>query len=159
ICGSVLTTWQHHFIDIPTGALLGVLCVWLWPLERRIAMWRTWRVTRDLQRQLLAARYAVAALACAALALAFGGTGLWLFWPAVSLLLVALIYLGFGERGFAMDREGRMGWAARWLLLPYRAAAVVNGWLWTRRLPAVRELWPGVWIGSLARLPAHLVRR
>ena len=34
ICGSVLTTYQHHFIDIPTGALLGVVCVWLWPLER-----------------------------------------------------------------------------------------------------------------------------
>src|SRR5207249_862911 len=28
---SVLTTYQHHFIDIPTGALLGFLCLWLWP--------------------------------------------------------------------------------------------------------------------------------
>ncbi|MBC7942181.1 MAG: inositol phosphorylceramide synthase, partial [Chitinophagaceae bacterium] len=38
ICASVLTTYQHHFIDIPTGALLGVMCVWAWPLERRVAM-------------------------------------------------------------------------------------------------------------------------
>jgi hypothetical protein len=38
ICISVLTTYQHHFIDIPTGALLGVFCVWAWPLERRVSM-------------------------------------------------------------------------------------------------------------------------
>ena len=28
---SVLTTYQHHFIDIPTGALLGLFCLWAWP--------------------------------------------------------------------------------------------------------------------------------
>ena len=31
IGASVLTTWQHHFIDLPTGALLGALCVWAFP--------------------------------------------------------------------------------------------------------------------------------
>jgi PAP2 superfamily protein len=33
VAASVLTTYQHHFIDIPTGVLLGLLCVWLWPTE------------------------------------------------------------------------------------------------------------------------------
>lgn len=28
---SVLTTYQHHVFDVPTGAMLGALCVWLWP--------------------------------------------------------------------------------------------------------------------------------
>ena len=31
VCVSALTTYQHHFIDIPTGLLLGALCVWAWP--------------------------------------------------------------------------------------------------------------------------------
>jgi membrane-associated phospholipid phosphatase len=30
---SVMTTFQHHFIDVPTGFLLGLLCIWLWPRE------------------------------------------------------------------------------------------------------------------------------
>ena len=33
ICASVLTTYQHHFIDIPTGFLLGLVCIWVWPRE------------------------------------------------------------------------------------------------------------------------------
>jgi membrane-associated phospholipid phosphatase len=35
VAASVLTTYQHHFIDIPTGILLGLLCVWMWPAEGR----------------------------------------------------------------------------------------------------------------------------
>ena len=31
VSASVLTTYQHHFIDVPTGFLLGLLCVWMWP--------------------------------------------------------------------------------------------------------------------------------
>src|SRR5262249_6962522 len=30
---SVLTTYQHHFIDIPTGLWLGWFCVWLFPQD------------------------------------------------------------------------------------------------------------------------------
>ena len=31
LIGAALTTWQHHFIDVPTGALLGFFCLWRWP--------------------------------------------------------------------------------------------------------------------------------
>lgn len=127
ICASVLTTWQHHFIDIPTGALLGMLCVWAWPLERRVAVWRHFRITDSARRRQLAARYAAGALALAAAAQALGGTALWLWWPAASLALVALNYLALGERGFQMRRDGRMAWAARWMLAPYLLRARVNG--------------------------------
>ncbi len=149
ICGSVLTTWQHHFIDIPTGALLGVVCVWLWPLERRVALWRAWRWSRDPQRIRLAVAYAAGSGACAALAWAIGGVALWLCWPAASLAVVALNYAGFGARGFAMGRDGRMDWAARWLLGPYRAGAAVNAWCWTRRAAPASALQPGVLLGRI----------
>jgi membrane-associated phospholipid phosphatase len=37
---SVLTTYQHHFFDIPTGALLGFFCLWLWPDPERVTRTR-----------------------------------------------------------------------------------------------------------------------
>jgi protein-tyrosine phosphatase len=149
ICASVLTTWQHHFIDLPTGALLGLVCVWLWPLERVVALPRAWKLARDPQRWMLAGFYAAAALLFLAAALGVRGAALWLGWPAVSLALVALNYAGFGARGFRMDRHGRMHWAARWLLAPYRLSAAANAWLWTRRLPASAEVAPGLRLGRL----------
>ncbi len=159
ICASVLTTWQHHFIDLPTGAALGLLCVWAWPLERRVSMRQAWRLAADPRRRLLALRYAAGALALAGSALALGGTGLWLLWPALSALLVALNYAGFGARGFQMDRQGCMAWPARVLLAPYRLAAQANGRLWTRHGAALHEVLPGVAVGSLSRLQPHGPRR
>ncbi len=154
ICASVLTTWQHHFIDIPTGAALGVLCVWLWPLERVAALPRAWRLAREPRRRVLAGLYGLGATACLGLALVLAGSGyaLWLGWPALSLALVALNYAGLGARGFRMDRRGRMHWSARWLLAPYRLAAALNAWLWTRRLPASVLVAPGLRLGRIPTL-------
>jgi hypothetical protein len=155
ICASVLTTRQHHFIDIPTGALLGLLCVWLWPLGPRLPMARLWRLSRDGKRRALALAYALGGALCLALALLAGARGvsaaLWLAWPAASLALVAACYLGLGARGFAIDCRGRMHWAARWLFAPYRLGAAINAWAWTRRWPPANEIVPGLWLG---RLPA-----
>lgn len=149
ICASVLTTWQHHFVDIPTGALLGLVCVWLWPLERVVSPLRGWRLARDPQRWMLAALYAAAAGALLAAALHLDSFALWLGWPAASLALVAANYAALGERGFQMDASGRMRWAARWLFGPYRCAAAANAWAWTHRSPASVEVLPGLRLGKL----------
>ena len=149
ICASVLTTWQHHFIDIPTGLLLGLICVWLWPLERVVSLPHGWRMARDARRWKLAGLYLIGALGLFAGAIALGGMGLWLAWPAASLGLVALNYAGLGARGFQMDRHGRMRWAARWLLMPYRLGAAINARLWTHRLPAYAEVMPSLWFGRI----------
>jgi protein-tyrosine phosphatase/membrane-associated phospholipid phosphatase len=148
---SVLTTYQHHFIDIPTGALLGFLCIWLWP-DRRPSPLALAHVTHDRRRLLLAGRYAAGAALIGALAFAIGGAGLWLLWPAVSLLLVAASYACFGADGFQKGPDGRMTLAARVLLAPYLIGAFLNSRAWTRRAPLPVPIADGV---ALGRLPGR----
>jgi protein-tyrosine phosphatase len=146
VIASVLTTYQHHFIDIPTGLLLGLLCIWMWPWNggNRLLGWQT---TRDTARRTLAARYAIAAVALAVLAVVINGAALWLLWPTVALLAVAAAYLGFGPTLFAKSDDGCLDWTTRLLLLPYLLGAKMNAYLWTRREVASVEVADGVWLG------------
>ncbi len=147
IAVSVLTTFQHHFIDIPTGALLGLLCLWLWPLNADSPL-RSAGIARDPKRWRLALFYAIGAAMCFAVAM-FGGIALWLCWPGVALLMVALDYALFGAEGFQKDADGRISHGARWLLAPYRLGAWINSRLWTaREAPAVRVA-SRVWLGRM----------
>ncbi|MHA6491790.1 phosphatase PAP2/dual specificity phosphatase family protein [Pseudomonas borbori] len=145
---SVLTTWQHHFIDVPTGVLAGWLCVWLWPHQGRSPLLH-WRLAREPKRWRLAFRYGAGALLLMTLATNLGGTWLWLAWPALSLLLVALNYALFGAEGFQKRADGRLSSAACWLLAPYLAGAWINSRLWTRRHPHAAEIGEGVWLGRI----------
>ncbi|MBL8697755.1 MAG: phosphatase PAP2/dual specificity phosphatase family protein [Alphaproteobacteria bacterium] len=147
---SVLTTYQHHFIDIPTGALLGWLAIWLWPDEGGSPL-GAWNLSREPKRRRLALRYGLGALVLAALASLGGGLALLLLWPALACALVALAYLGLGPGAFQKDVDGRLSLAASWLFAPYLAAASLNAWLWTRRDRAAGLVADGVAIGPLPR--------
>jgi membrane-associated phospholipid phosphatase len=145
---SVLTTYQHHFIDIPTGMLAGFLVAWLWPM-RLPPPWRTAQLARSARRWALALAYGVAATLCGVLGCTVGGAALWLLWPAVSLALVALNYAWLGAGGFQKEADGGMSLAVRWLYAPYLAAAWLNSRLWTRRAPQPVEIAEGVWLGRM----------
>ncbi len=144
---SILTTWQHHFIDIPTGALLGFACMWLWPQDAPSPI-ASIHPTRDSARRRLAVRYASGALVAAAVAFTVGGAGLWLLWGTVALSLVAINYALVGAAGF-QKRDGRLATAAWALLAPYLVAASANVWLRTRRHAPWAHVADGVWIGRL----------
>jgi hypothetical protein len=155
---SVLTTYQHHFIDLPTGALLGWLCVWLWP-NSGISMLKT-RISNDLRnnseralRHQLGMYYLLAAGIIAILAITIQGWGLWLLWVTVSLIMVSAMYLIIGPSGFQKSNAGQMSLAAKWLLFPYLVGAKINSRLWTRNTSSANEIVDGVWIG---RFPSRM---
>lgn len=145
---SVLTTYQHHFIDLPTGAWVGWLSIWLFPEEDDSLLVRAARTT-DSRRRTLALRYFAASALAAAAAMAFGGWGLWLLWPAGSLALIATIYAFLDESAFQKRSDGKLSPAVWWLLAPYLAGAWLNSRWWTRKFPRPDAIVPGLMIGRL----------
>jgi hypothetical protein len=120
---SALTTHQHHFIDVPTGAWAGLLVLAALPEHR----------TAPPQVR-LTLYYLAGALACA-----IGGF-YWhwlLLWPAFALSMVAAAYWSANPKW--------LKWGV--FMLPYTAAAWVNSRCWTRGEPPRCHLADGVWIG------------
>lgn len=145
---SVLTTYQHHFIDLPTGALAGWLCVWLWPDDGRSPV-LTARFSPNPKRLKLTALYGSAALVLGITAFLLGGRWLWLGWPAGSLLLVALNYLAFDAAGFQKRHDGSLSPASYGLFGPYLLGAWLNSRLWTRKHPQPDQIVDNVWLGRI----------
>ncbi|MGJ4856777.1 phosphatase PAP2/dual specificity phosphatase family protein [Labrys sp. La1] len=148
---SVLTTYQHHFFDIPSGALLGLFCLWLWPdsspsLEEE---------SEAGKRRKLATCYGLGALVLAVVGIGIGGWALWLCYPAVSLGLVASNYLWRGAAGFQKRADGSMPLAVRLLFAPYQLGAFLNSRWWTRHEPSAGKVRPGVYLG---RIPSRFDR-
>lgn len=146
ICASTLTTWQHHFIDLPAGALVGVIAFWLFPDPATDGVGKT-VAYRPLGGMRLTRRYLLGAMACIALALQ-GGYWLLLLWPGFALGAVTVAYMGVGPAVFR-KRGGRLSVAAIILLGPYLIGQSLS-WRWyLRRMGApLSEIVPGVFIGA-----------
>lgn len=148
---SVLTTYQHHFVDVVAGAWAGMLCLFLVPDVPAGWNWLRWKA--DLRRCRLAAYYACGA-SCGLL-LTWISVPAWLdwlwAWTAGALALVAALYL-FGSGTHFGKQDGRLPWWVWGLLAPYLLAARLNAWLWTRKLAAHVAIVDGIHLG---RLPRH----
>ncbi|MBX4948061.1 phosphatase PAP2/dual specificity phosphatase family protein [Rhizobium binae] len=153
IGASVLTTWQHHVMDIPTGMLLGLFAAWLFPRDATSPL-ANFTLSRDPKSRRLGIYYlggAVAFLVLAALCIRLTAAALLMLWPAVALVIVAVGYFGAGPQIFLKRADGRTLPASRLLLAPYRLGATINVWLWTRKMPASVVIADGVHLGRFPR--------
>ncbi|MBN3848874.1 MULTISPECIES: phosphatase PAP2 family protein [Burkholderiaceae] len=137
---SVLTTYQHHAIDVPTGAAVGCLALFLFPLRDAAGRLPEAEVRRHRASRKLARRYALAAILVAVIAMVCvpraPGWALVAGWVALALACVAWIYWRGAPGAFQKDARGRFPVFIRWLLAPTIAGAFVNSRLWTFRQPA-----------------------
>ncbi|OAM33112.1 protein phosphatase [Eikenella sp. NML96-A-049] len=174
---SVLTTYQHHFIDVPTGALLGWLVLWAIP-QRGVSPFKR----RDLfvvqpaeqtgylktasckvrlssdkaktspetrSREIKIAMLYLAGAVLSALPALFGGAWLWTLWVSVSLSVVAFAYLTGNAAVLQKQADGKLSAAATVLLLPYLAGVRLNMAYWLRGKAKAARVRDDVLIGSV----------
>jgi membrane-associated phospholipid phosphatase len=149
IGASVLATWQHHVMDIPTGLLLGFFALWAFPADFTPAH-KAFRPTASRKARKLAMLYLAGAVAFMLLTVwlvAASPAALLLLWPSLALVIVAYAYLRAGPSVFQKAADGSISLASRWLLMPYRLGARINIGLWTSRMPASVEIVDGVHLG------------
>ncbi|CAM2178180.1 phosphatase PAP2/dual specificity phosphatase family protein [Burkholderia orbicola] len=137
---SVLTTYQHHAIDVPTGAAVGCLALFLFPLRDAAGRLPGAAASPSAAGRALARRYAFGAALVALVALACvpraPGWALAAGWVALALACVAWAYRRGAPGVFQKDAHGRFPVFVGGLLAPTIAGAFVNSRLWTRRQPA-----------------------
>ena len=173
---SVLTTYQHHFIDVPTGALLGWLVLWAIPqhgvspfrrpfgtqsrlntskasfceVKTNAAGFREAKTSPETRsREIKIAILYLAGAALSALPALFGGVWLWMLWVSVSLSVVAFAYLTGNAAVFQKQADGRLSAAATVLLLPYLAGVRLNMAYWLRGKAKTAWVRDDVLIGSV----------
>ena len=170
---SVLTTYQHHFIDVPTGALLGWLVLWAIPQhgvspfrrpfgtqgrlktsEASFCEAKTSPATRS--REIKIAMLYLAGAVLSALPSLFGGAWLWMLWVSVSRSVVAFAYLTGNAAVFQKQADGRLSAAATILLLPYLAGVRLNMAYWLRGKAKTVRVRDDVLIGSVSGISDDL---
>ena len=149
---SVLSTWQHHFIDIPTGLLAGAIVLWAlpWqgnqpapsPLHGFSTAW-----VRTPQHKQWVGFYIGLAIVGMLLA-SLGGAWLWCLWVSVACLVVGVAYGRLGANALGKISHHRSLGAAL-LLFPHTLASYANIAFWLRQQPFSTPVTPRIHIGSI----------
>jgi len=144
---SPLFTWQHHVLDVVTGAMLGQVCMFAFPERRERALVRS--AAPNLR---IARLYAAGSIILAIAAIVLGSyVGFWFWimvWPAMSLALIALAYVR-GESTVFRKKAGRLPITTRVVLGPYLCGAIISRLVYRRRREPWIEAAPGVFRGRL----------
>lgn len=147
IAVSILTTYQHHFIDLPTGALIGYLIIWAFPYESTTPL-NVEKKESNQKRRKLASYYFLAGFIIALFAF-LNGAWLWVLWISVALWLVAFAYQYSGVKVFQKNQYGKLSVPAFLLLLPYLIGVRINIGIWLFGKQKAVVVTDNLFIGSI----------
>ena len=165
IAVSVLTTYQHHFIDIPTGVLVGCLVLWLLPWQgNQAASFAVFRLPSNPfislpkpKRSPVHLRWVMlyASGAVVLSLLAFGLQAAWygLLWPALALLWLAAVYGHADAAAWQKQATGKHTLAVSLFALPLRLMYRVNMAYWLRGKALSAQVTERIHVGSILAAP------
>ena len=165
IAVSVLTTYQHHFIDIPTGVLAGCLVLWLLPWQgNQAASFAVFRLPSNPfislpkpKRSPVHWRWVMlyASGAVVLSLLAFGLQAAWygLLWPALALLWLAAVYGHADAAAWQKQATGKHTLAVSLFALPLRLMYRVNMAYWLRGKALSAQVTERIHVGSILAAP------
>ena len=141
---SVLTTFQHHFIDIPTGFLVGIFICYLFPLKEIHVLKR-----QNLKSKQLAIGY----LGLGFLLITVGYllkllVSLIFIWLGISLFFIGLGYLSFGAIIYQKNENGLFTFSSKILHLPYRMLIKIIRKLFFDKKGKIQKITPEITIGN-----------
>src|SRR5215813_6004004 len=165
---SPLLTWQHHVLDVVTGAMLGQFCIFCVPEQftfgsAGFATIATSNRTRSTDRASalprrslfistprvrIARRCATGSTILIVLALVIGSWAWLLLWPALALAILSIAYLR-GNGDVFRKSQGKIPISTRVILGPYLCGMFVRRLIYKNRVRAWTEVAPGVYCGRL----------
>jgi protein-tyrosine phosphatase/membrane-associated phospholipid phosphatase len=148
---STLTTYQHHFIDLPAGLWVGLVAIVVLPFDKSQLFGPR---SADPDRFRIAFRYLAGGVLLIILASRLQGVFWLLLWPGGSLVLIAVVYVVDRPDLFG-KRQGKLPAPVVCLAGPYLAGAWLNYRRMARREHAFDEIDEGVRVGRLPGPAEH----
>jgi protein-tyrosine phosphatase len=142
---STLLVYQHHFIDIPAGAVVGLVSLYLIPAGKLSYLTNRFTTPRHIKVGLYYLSGAVVLLL-----LAFWTEYMTIFfvWLFVSLLILSIVY-AFGLNDWLAGHKGQANWL-QWIIFgPYFIGSYFSWHYYRRSLPLFSHVKGHVYLGRM----------
>lgn len=137
---SIVFVFQHHFIDLPSGLLMGIVAVYLFKEGRNENLLNLFMTPRHLK---MAIYFLLGSAIFMVLSFKVSPLFMYLF---ISMLSVSLIY-AFGANHFLLANNGPKR-SLKWLLFaPYFLGCKLSWYCYKRTLPLCAKVDEGVFVG------------
>jgi protein-tyrosine phosphatase len=135
--------FQHHIIDLPTGAALGFFTLYVINVKKESLLTRSFTTPRSLKMGLYYLVASAVFLILAVNVVSFSWLALWLF---ASLFSVSIIY-AFGLNTLLAGKDAKASWWQWLLFAPYFVGNYLSWQYYKRKLPLMETLKDNVYLG------------